>query len=82
MTAALGLVRSGAGLLILPSYAAQIAEQWGMHKLHFSDASKHNAEDSGCAIADVFRVENGKIVEHGNVIQTMPEQSANANTMF
>lgn len=33
LTAALGLVRRGAGVLIVPGYAATIAEQWGMRTL-------------------------------------------------
>ena len=44
--------------------------------------STQNAQDRGVAIVDVFRVENGKIVEHWDVQQAVPEQSANTNTMF
>ena len=36
----------------------------------------------GMAAADVFRVQNGKIVEHWDVLQDVPEKSANTNTMF
>ena len=36
----------------------------------------------GQALADFFRVENGKVVEHWDVIQDIPETSANDNTMF
>ncbi len=39
-------------------------------------------QDRGQAIIDIFRVADGKIVEHWDVIQTIPEQSANGNTMF
>ncbi len=36
----------------------------------------------GRALADLFRLENGKVVEHWDVIQDVPTSSANANSMF
>ena len=38
--------------------------------------------DPGQALADFFRLASGKIVEHWDVIQSVPEKSANPNTMF
>ena len=34
------------------------------------------------AIVDIFRVENGKLVEHWDVVQPIPEVSVNRHPMF
>jgi len=36
----------------------------------------------GRAVVDIFKVEDGRVVEHWDVIQDIPENSMNSNTMF
>jgi hypothetical protein len=38
--------------------------------------------DRGMAVADFWRLTDGRIVEHWDVVQEVPEHSANDNTMF
>jgi predicted SnoaL-like aldol condensation-catalyzing enzyme len=38
--------------------------------------------DRGSAVLDIFRVRDGRVVEHWNVAQAVPETSLNDNTMF
>jgi predicted SnoaL-like aldol condensation-catalyzing enzyme len=43
---------------------------------------KQHEKDLGIAAIDIFRFENGKIVEHWDVTRAIPEKSANGNSMF
>jgi predicted SnoaL-like aldol condensation-catalyzing enzyme len=43
---------------------------------------KTSPEDRGTAAADFFRLEGGKVVEHWDVLQPVPESAANDHPMF
>lgn len=38
--------------------------------------------DAGIAAVDIFRVKNGKLVEHWDVLQPIPQDSVNPRPMF
>ncbi len=38
--------------------------------------------DRGAAVVDIFRLEQGKIVEHWDVLQQIPEAAPNTNSMI
>jgi predicted SnoaL-like aldol condensation-catalyzing enzyme len=43
---------------------------------------KFAPEDRGIAVVDILRVKGCKVMEHWDVVQPVPEKSANTNTMF
>jgi len=44
--------------------------------------AKSDPAGRGTAVVDILRVENGRIVEHWDVVQAVPSMSANTNSMF
>ena len=54
----------------------------GDHVIFHSHCHGLSDNPRGEAVVDVFRLEGGKVVEHWDVIQPIPETSANINTMF
>jgi len=45
-------------------------------------SAAERASGRGMAIIDIFRLERGRIVEHWDVVEDVPEKSANDNSMF
>ncbi len=43
---------------------------------------KMTPDELGSSVVDIMRIEDGRIVEHWDIIQPVPEQAANENTMF
>ncbi len=48
----------------------------------FGKYDNNNPAERGVAVMDIFRVKDGKIAEHWDVIEAIPETAANTNTMF
>ncbi|WP_353226792.1 nuclear transport factor 2 family protein [Novosphingobium sp.] len=79
-----------AALAFLEPFAASHPEQHAEVKRVIAEGDmvvahsfvRWTRDDRGAAVVDIFRVANCKVVEHWDVLQPVPEKSANANTMF
>ena len=49
---------------------------------HLDLEARQRLVNPGRALADYFRLEDGKVVEHWDVIQDVPKRAANPNGMF
>jgi predicted SnoaL-like aldol condensation-catalyzing enzyme len=49
---------------------------------HHFRLNPDDPQDRGSAVLDIFRVKNGRVVEHWDITQAVPETSLNDNTMF
>ncbi len=75
------LVKQYPNLKVTTKHAYAAGDKVIVHKFGKYDDTK--AEDPGVAIMDIYRIENGKIAEHWDVIEAIPVTApANNNTMF
>ncbi len=76
----------------IESYAGVVAHHPGLHSQIIRSAASGElvwthvrVTDAGTyqmALVNIFRVAHGKIVEHWDALQAVPETTANRNTMF
>ncbi|MFC2952354.1 nuclear transport factor 2 family protein [Marinicaulis aureus] len=58
----------------------RVATEGDLVWIHYNN--KPTPDSLGMAVVDILRMEDGKFVEHWDVVQQVPEESANDNTMF
>jgi predicted SnoaL-like aldol condensation-catalyzing enzyme len=58
----------------------RVAAEGDLVWIHYNNKPAPDA--LGLAVVDILRMEDGKFVEHWDVVQPVPEQSANENTVF
>ena len=65
---------------LLPSEIKRVVAEGNLVILHVH--SRQTKTDRGYAVMDIFRVESGKIVEHWDTMQPVPEKTVSGNSMF
>ncbi|MEZ5892136.1 MAG: nuclear transport factor 2 family protein [Parvularculaceae bacterium] len=58
----------------------RVAAEGDLVWIHYHN--KPTPDSRGLAVVDILRMEDGKFVEHWDVVQPVPETAANENTMF
>jgi predicted SnoaL-like aldol condensation-catalyzing enzyme len=70
------------GSLLRFAHAVTDGDLVFVHSQSLPPEADPNNEFTGVAVADIFRVVNGKIVEHWDAIQPVPATTASGNSMF
>jgi predicted SnoaL-like aldol condensation-catalyzing enzyme len=66
-----------------PGYHATIARSAAEGDLVFLHVhAQESPDDRGRAVVDIFRVAGGKVVEHWDVVQPVPDKTASGHPMF
>ena len=65
-----------------PGKRVHIVRALGQHDLVVLHTRQEWPGDSDWAGMDIFRFENGRIAEHWDVLQRVPDEAVHANTMF
>ncbi|MFF5364450.1 ester cyclase [Streptomyces scabiei] len=59
-----------------------VAADGDLVAVHWHASATPKNEGTGQAKADLFRVDNGKLVEHWGITQTVPKKTASGNSLF
>ncbi|WP_037684256.1 ester cyclase [Streptomyces griseus] len=59
-----------------------VAADGDLVAVHWQASATPKNEATGQAKADLFRVDNGKLVEHWGITQTVPKKTASGNSLF
>jgi predicted SnoaL-like aldol condensation-catalyzing enzyme len=59
-----------------------VAADGDLVAVHWQASATPKNEATGEAKADLFRVDNGKLVEHWGITQTVPKKTASGNSLF
>ncbi len=74
-----GLIKANPNLMIEIKRTLAENEYVIIHKYAVLDSKANTGKKS---IMDIYRMENNKIAEHWDVIEDIPEEPKNSNTMF